>query len=155
MRAILTALGRLLRVSRPNKRNVKEMERQVRLLREKIRYLQVIAMRPGHSAKDLERLRWLERAARAQVKRRASEIAFVKDKKALPRMRTGNRSETKRRIGVSRPGHRQKDQGSIKCLREAQKTLVLPGHRASNLSSKYFLRGRPFAIFQNAENDSS
>jgi hypothetical protein len=94
MRAILTALGRLLRVSRPNKRNVKEMERQVRLLREKIRYLQVIAMRPGHSAKDLERLRWLERAARAQVKRRASEIAFVKDKKALPRMRTGNRSET-------------------------------------------------------------
>jgi hypothetical protein len=40
MRAILTALGRLLRVSRPNKRNVKEMERQVRLLREKIRCLQ-------------------------------------------------------------------------------------------------------------------
>jgi hypothetical protein len=35
MRAILTALGRLLRVSRPNKRNVKEMERQLRLLREK------------------------------------------------------------------------------------------------------------------------
>ena len=54
------------------KRDVEEMERQVLLLREKIRYLQVIAMRPGHSAKDLERLRWLERAARAQVKRRAS-----------------------------------------------------------------------------------
>ena len=88
MRAILTALGRLLRVRRPNKRNVEEMERQVLLLREKIRYLQVIAMRPGHSAEDLERLRWLERAARAQVKRRASEIAFVKDKQrpgiALP-----------------------------------------------------------------------
>ena len=79
MRAILTALGRLLRVRRPSKRNVEEMERQL-LLREKIHYLQVIAMRPGHSAKDLERLRWLERAARAQVKRRASEIAFVKDK---------------------------------------------------------------------------
>ena len=57
MRAILTALGRLLRVRRPNKRNVEEMERQVLLLREKIRYLQVIAMRPGHSAEDLERLR--------------------------------------------------------------------------------------------------
>ena len=81
MRAILTSLGRLLRVRRSaNKRNVEEMERQVLLLREKIRYLQVIAMRPGHSAEDLERLRWLERAARAQVKRRASEIAFVKDK---------------------------------------------------------------------------
>ena len=59
--------------------SAEEMERQVLLLREKIRYLQVIAMRPGHSAEDLERLRWLERAARAQVKRRASEIAFVKD----------------------------------------------------------------------------
>ena len=54
-----------------NKGSVEEMERQVLLLREKIHYLQVIAMRPGHSAEDLERLRWLERAARAQVKRRA------------------------------------------------------------------------------------
>ena len=36
MRAILTALGRLLPVRRPNKRNVEEMERQVLLLREKI-----------------------------------------------------------------------------------------------------------------------
>ena len=82
MRAILTALGRLLRVRRlsANKGSVEEMERQVLLLREKIRFLQVIAMRPGHSAEDLERLRWLERAARAQVKQRASEIAFVKDK---------------------------------------------------------------------------
>ena len=79
MRAILRALGRLLRVRRLNKRNVEEMERQLLLLRDKIRYLQVIAMRPGHSAEDLERLRWLECAARAQVKRRASEIAFVKD----------------------------------------------------------------------------
>ena len=69
MRAILTALGRLLRVRRLNKGNVEEMERQVLLLREKIRYLQVIAMRPGHSAEDLERLRWLERAARAQLRR--------------------------------------------------------------------------------------
>ena len=94
MRAILTALGKLLRVRRPNKRNLKEMERQVLLLREKIRYLQVIAMRPGHSAKDLERLRWLERAARAQVKRRASEIALVRGKQAPPRMRTGSQSQT-------------------------------------------------------------
>ena len=49
MRAILTALGRLLRVRRlsANKGSVEEMERQVLLLREKIRYLQVIAMRPG------------------------------------------------------------------------------------------------------------
>lgn len=93
MRAILTALGRLLRVRRPSKRNVEEMERQL-LLREKIRYLQVIAMRPGHSAKDLERLRWLERAARAQVKRRASEIALVRGKQAPLRMRTGSQSQT-------------------------------------------------------------
>ena len=70
------------------------MERQVLLLREKIHYLQVIAMRPGHSAEDLERLRWLERAARAQVKRRASEIALVRGKQAAPRMRTGSQSQT-------------------------------------------------------------
>ena len=65
MRAILTALGRLLPVRRPNKRNVEEMERQALSFREKIHDLQVIAMRPGHSAEDLERLRWFERAARA------------------------------------------------------------------------------------------
>jgi hypothetical protein len=93
MRTILAALGSLLRVRRVpvNKPSVEEMERQMVLLREKIRYLQVMAMRPGHSSKDLERLRWLERAARAQVKRRISEIALVRDKQALPTMRTNHR----------------------------------------------------------------
>jgi hypothetical protein len=98
MRAILSALGRLLRV-RPvtaNKPSVEEMERQVALLREKIRYLQVMAMRPGNSSKDLARLRWLERAARVQVKRRVSEIALVKDKQALPTMRTSHRKADSR-----------------------------------------------------------
>ena len=84
MRAILTALGRLLRIRRPNKRNLKEMERQVLLLREKIRYLQVIAMRPGHSAKDLERLRWLERTGEG-----ASEAKSFRD-----RAREGQASTT-------------------------------------------------------------
>jgi hypothetical protein len=84
MRAILTALGRLLRVHRvsANRLSADEMERQVMLLRERIRYLQVIAMRPGNSPKDLERLRWLEQVARAKVKRRVSEITLVKDRRA-------------------------------------------------------------------------
>jgi hypothetical protein len=63
---------------------VEEVERQVAVLREKIRYLQVMAMRPGQSSKDLERLRWLERAARTAVKRRVSEIALVKGGQEAP-----------------------------------------------------------------------
>src|SRR5262245_54501771 len=57
MRTILTVLGRLLRARRvpASKRIVLEMEREAALLREKIRYLQVMAMRPGQSSKDLER----------------------------------------------------------------------------------------------------
>jgi hypothetical protein len=57
MRTIVMTLGRLLRIRRvsANKPSVEEMERQVALLRQKIRYLQVIAMRSGHSSKDLER----------------------------------------------------------------------------------------------------
>lgn len=88
MRAILTALGRLLRVHRvsANRLSADEMERQVMLLRERIRYLQVIAMRPGNSPKDLERLRWLEQVARAKVKRRVSEITLVKDIRYSQRM---------------------------------------------------------------------
>ena len=66
-------VGGALQWSRPcggvSKRSVEEMECQVALLREKVRYLQVLAMRPGQSSKDLERLRWLERAARIEVKR--------------------------------------------------------------------------------------
>ena len=97
MRAILTALGRLLRVRRlsANKGSVEEMERQVLLLREKIHYLQVIAMRPGHSAEDLERLRWLERAARG-----ASEAKSFRDRAREGQasshrgMRTGSQSQT-------------------------------------------------------------
>ena len=66
MRTILAVLGRLLRVRRVSakRRSVEEMERQVGLLRDKIRYLQVMAMRPGQSPKDRERLLWLERQAR-------------------------------------------------------------------------------------------
>lgn len=90
MRTILAALGRLLRFRRApaNERSVEERERQVALLREKIRYLQVMAMRPAQSSKDLERLRWLERAAMDAVKQRASEIALLKDSQALPSVRT-------------------------------------------------------------------
>ena len=67
MRAILTALGRLLRVRRQNKRNVEEMERQVLLLREKIRYLQVIAMRPGHLGSTAPK--WTGRPCRSFIRR--------------------------------------------------------------------------------------
>jgi hypothetical protein len=90
MRTILTVLGRLLRARRvpASKRIVQEMEREVALLREKIRYLQVMAMRPGQPSKELERLYWLERAARTQVKRRVSQIALVKGRQPLPGMRT-------------------------------------------------------------------
>jgi len=89
MRTILTVLRRLLRRRQipANTRSVDEMARQVALLREKIRYLQVMAMRPGHSSKDLERLRWLEGVARNAVKRRVSEIALMKGGQALPSAR--------------------------------------------------------------------
>jgi hypothetical protein len=90
MRTILTVLRRLLRRRQipANTRSVDEMARQVALLREKIRYLQVMAMRPGHSSKDLERLRWLEGVARNAVKRRVSEIALMKGGQTLPSART-------------------------------------------------------------------
>ena len=90
MRTILSALGRLLRVRRAstNERSVDEIERQVALLRDKIRYLQVMEMRPGQSSKDLERLRWLEGVARKAVRRRVSEIALIKGGQALPSART-------------------------------------------------------------------
>jgi hypothetical protein len=90
MRTILTVLRRLLRRRQipANTLSVDEMARQVALLREKIRYLQVMAMRPGHSSKDLERLRWLEGVARNAVKRRVSEIALMKGGQALPSART-------------------------------------------------------------------
>ena len=89
MRTILTVLRSLLRRRQmpANTRSVEEIERQVALLREKIRYLQVMAMRPGQSSKDLERLRWLEGVARNAVKRRLSEVALVKDAPALPSVR--------------------------------------------------------------------
>jgi hypothetical protein len=89
MRTILTVLRKLLPVRRTsaNERSVEEIERQVAVLREKIRYLQVTAMRPRQSSKDLESLRWLERAARNAVKRRVSEIALVKGGQALPSVR--------------------------------------------------------------------
>lgn len=88
MRTILTVLRSLLRRRQmpANTRSVEEIERQVALLREKIRYLQVMAM-PGQSSKDLERLRWLEGVARNAVKRRISEVALVKDAPALPSVR--------------------------------------------------------------------
>jgi hypothetical protein len=90
MRTILTVLRKLLPVRRAstNGRSVEEIERQVAVLRDKIRYLQVMAMRPAQSSQDLERLRWLERAARNAVKRRVSEIALVKGGRALPSTRT-------------------------------------------------------------------
>jgi len=93
-KVILTALGRLLSIRRvsAHKRIVEEMEREVALLREKIRYLQVMAMRPGQSSEDLEGLYWLERAARTQVKRRVSQIALVKSRQALPGMRTSGQT---------------------------------------------------------------
>ena len=90
MRTIVMTLGRLLRIRRvsANKPSVEEMERQVALLRDKIRYLQVMAMRPGQSPKDLEHLRRLERQARTHVKKRVAEIALLKGGHALPNMRT-------------------------------------------------------------------
>ena len=98
-KVILTALGRLLRIRRvsANKRIVEEMEREVAPLREKIRYLQVMAIRPGQSSKDLKGSYWLERAARTQVKRRVSQIALMKGRQALTGVRTsglGRNSQT-------------------------------------------------------------
>jgi hypothetical protein len=100
----LIALGRLLRRRQmPAKTHVvEEMKRQVALLREKIRYLQVMAMRPGQSSKDLERLRRLERAARTAVKRRASEIALVKGGEVPPNIKTSGLGRNEKRATLSR-----------------------------------------------------
>ena len=93
-KVILSALRRLPRIRKvsANKRIVEGMEREVALLREKIRYLQVMAMRPGQPSKDIERLYWLERAVRTRVKRRVSQIALVKSRQALPGMRTSGQT---------------------------------------------------------------
>src|SRR5262249_49089673 len=57
-------------------------------------YLQVMAMRPGQSSKDLERLRWFEGMARNAVKRRLSEVALVQGAQALPSVRTSGVDRT-------------------------------------------------------------
>lgn len=92
MRTILTVLGRLLRVRRvpASKRSVEEMECQVALLREKVRYLQVLAMRPGQVVQGSGALALARTGGedRSQAKRRVSEIALVKSRQALPGMRT-------------------------------------------------------------------
>ncbi len=61
------------------------LERELNYARQEVRNLQVLAMTPDNSASDLETLRNLERAARAEVKLRWRAIEHYKDQLAASR----------------------------------------------------------------------
>jgi len=81
MRTSLTVLRKLLPVRTRAERA--SDERRVALLREKIRYLQIMDI-AGAVVPGLERLRRLEGVAGTAVKWRASEFVLVKGGQALP-----------------------------------------------------------------------
>lgn len=56
------------------------LERKLKNVRQELRNLQVMQMRPGQSAQKLAFLRDLERSARAEVKLRLKAIAYAKTK---------------------------------------------------------------------------
>lgn len=59
---------------------VEEAERKLRGVRQEVRNLQVIAMRPDVPPEKLEFLRDLERSARAEVKLRIKALNYAKSK---------------------------------------------------------------------------
>ncbi len=62
--------------------DLKMHERELANTRREVRNLQVLAMRPGHSAEELETIRKLERSARAEVKLRVKALEHHKDQLA-------------------------------------------------------------------------
>jgi hypothetical protein len=58
--------------------DLEEHERKLRGVRQEVRNLQVMQMRPGQSAEKLKHLSDLERSARAEVKLRVKALAYAK-----------------------------------------------------------------------------
>jgi hypothetical protein len=57
---------------------IEDLERGLKGARQEVRNLQVIQMRPGHSAKRLKLLAALERSARAEVRLRIKALEHAK-----------------------------------------------------------------------------
>jgi hypothetical protein len=64
--------------------DIETLERELRAVRQEVRNLQVLAMRPNQSAEKLELLRNLERSARAEVKFRLKALNHAKQTRPLP-----------------------------------------------------------------------
>jgi len=59
-------------------------ERLLKGVRQEVRSLQVLQMRPGQSAKKLALLAYLERSARAEVKLRVKALAYARSQVDKP-----------------------------------------------------------------------
>jgi hypothetical protein len=64
--------------------DIETLERELRAVRQEVRNLQVLAMRPNQSAEKLELLRNLERSARAEVKLRLKALNHAKQTRPPP-----------------------------------------------------------------------
>ena len=60
------------------------LERKLKGVRQEVRNLQVMQMRPNQSAKKLELLADLERSARAEVKLRLKALAYARSQAQRP-----------------------------------------------------------------------
>jgi hypothetical protein len=60
--------------------DLQELERGLKGVRQEVRRLQVMQMRPGQSAQKLRFLADLERSARAEVKLRLKALEYAKSK---------------------------------------------------------------------------
>ena len=58
--------------------DLQELERKLKGVRQEVRNLQVMQMRPAQSAKKLKLLADLERSARAEVKLRTKALEYAK-----------------------------------------------------------------------------
>jgi hypothetical protein len=63
---------------KPDIPDIQTQERKLKGVRQEIRNLQVMQMRPGQSAEKLELLADLERSARAEAKLRLKALAHAK-----------------------------------------------------------------------------
>jgi hypothetical protein len=66
-------------MGRPRKNeHLQDLERELKGVRQEVRSLQVMQMRPGQSARKLRFLADLERSARAEVKLRLKALEYAK-----------------------------------------------------------------------------
>jgi hypothetical protein len=66
------------------KPDIETQERLLKGVRQEVRNLQVVQMRPGQSATQLAHLADLERSARAEVKRRIKALAYARGQADQP-----------------------------------------------------------------------